>query len=491
MSSPTLKTPQRKMSVQSTTFFICEANGLNTIITGAIYCEKDMSVNICVQSAEKIAKQFFRLRSSACRKTHHFQEIPSFNPADVVSEVTLPNADSKGHIDEYLSSHFHKEMSPDAPMWDVVLLHTPKFVGVGCVVIVRISHAIGDGVALATALYGFLDEAPGHQQEMIDEVKRVLNTRGSSGGKSAGWLTKPLKMSLAVWGVMVALHTPFLPGDPKSTVRGPSTNRKRFISLQPLPLDEMKKVGHAFGATVNDLMLSCLAGALQRTCAKGGRTPYRHIRCCIPVNLEAPAFNNPDERMGNRFGIYMLPMDLRVVDPVERIHRVMWASYFMKRSMEAPAIPVINWILYHTIPSKVYQWLLFAYTTKYSCLTTNVRGPTKPLTLGGNRVVSINGFVCAGHSATNVIVFSYCGHVEVGMMVDEGVIPDSQVVCQGFIDEYNALKKVAEAIPMNKQPLRQSRWGVIKFFISDVTPTVLGVSVIGLGLWKLTQRKKK
>ena len=55
-----------------------------------------------------------------------------------------------------------------------------------------------------------------------------------------------------------------MPQDSPTRFKGKPGVGKRVAWAEPLPLDEVKAVGKALGASVNDVLLSCVAGALAR-----------------------------------------------------------------------------------------------------------------------------------------------------------------------------------------------------------------------------------
>src|SRR4029450_5964869 len=95
---------------------------------------------------------------------------------------------------------------------------------------------------------------------------------------------------------------------------------KRVAWTHPLPLPEVKAIGRALGASVNDVLLSCVAGALRAYRAdKGDDTHDMIVRALVPVNLR------PIEkayRLGNQFGLVFLDLPIGVENPIERLYAV-------------------------------------------------------------------------------------------------------------------------------------------------------------------------
>jgi diacylglycerol O-acyltransferase len=54
-----------------------------------------------------------------------------------------------------------------------------------------------------------------------------------------------------------------MPNDPKTRFKGKLSTRKRCVWADPLSLPEVKHVGKALGCTINDVLISCVTGALR------------------------------------------------------------------------------------------------------------------------------------------------------------------------------------------------------------------------------------
>ena len=77
-----------------------------------------------------------------------------------------------------------------------------------------------------------------------------------------------------------------MPDDSKTRLKGKPGTAKRVAWCQPIPLDEVKAVGKALNCSVNDVLLSCVAGAIgEYLKSLGDDMTGQEIRAMIPVNL--------------------------------------------------------------------------------------------------------------------------------------------------------------------------------------------------------------
>ncbi len=103
----------------------------------------------------------------------------------------------------------------------------------------------------------------------------------------------------------------FMPSDSQTRFKGKPQGTKRVAWSEPLKLPEVKAVSRALGASINDMLLSCVAGAMRRYLAeKGDTTEGVEVRAMVPIDLRQPG----DLELGNRFGIIAveLPVGIKI-----------------------------------------------------------------------------------------------------------------------------------------------------------------------------------
>ena len=100
--------------------------------------------------------------------------------------------------------------------------------------------------------------------------------------------------------------------DSSTRFKGKPTGSKRAAWIEPLKLTEVKAVSRALGCSVNDILLSCVAGAMRRYLAdKGDRTEGVEIRAIVPIDPREPG----DSELGNRFGLLGVELPVGVEHP--------------------------------------------------------------------------------------------------------------------------------------------------------------------------------
>ena len=94
----------------------------------------------------------------------------------------------------------------------------------------------------------------------------------------------------------------------------------------PSTLWRVKRAGRAHGATVNDVLVTAVAGAVGRHLREFG-DDVGEVHALVPFNLR-PLDQPLPRELGNRFGLVLLGLPVGIEDPVERLAEV-------KRRMDA------------------------------------------------------------------------------------------------------------------------------------------------------------
>ena len=220
----------------------------------------------------------------------------------------------------------------------------------------------------------------------------------------------------------IALRWP----DPATLFKGPLGTEKRAAWSDPLDLREVKSVGEAFDSTINDILVTCVAGALGRYSKFRGKSAEDlNIRSLIPINLRPVEL---DERLGNKFGLLFLSLPLGIKDPVERLRKIKQNMDGLKSSSEAIAtFGIIN--LIGAVPTRIEEMAIDFFDTKGTTVMTNVPGPRSQLYLAGAPINTIMAWVPqSGRISLGVSIISYNGKVWLGIATDQGLIPDPETI---------------------------------------------------------------
>ncbi|HUZ86267.1 MAG TPA: wax ester/triacylglycerol synthase family O-acyltransferase [Candidatus Baltobacterales bacterium] len=391
----------------------------------------------------------------------HWQDDERFDIENHVSHIALPAPGGDRVLRELVSELMSTPLDFTKPLWHMHVLD--GYEG-GSVVLARIHHCIGDGIALVRVMLSLTDESaaagpprrrPEHSASStpLDWLPAAIARSIATGQDLA---ENPEKLGgLARLGAHAAYRLGrliMLPPDPPTVFKGALGRRKRAAWSEELPVDDFKLIGKAFGATVNDVLMAATAGALRRYLEKRGEsTSGLAIRASVPVNLRPM---DQAHKLGNSFGLVFLSLPVGVVDPVRRLRAIKDEMDGLKRSPEAlVAFGVLS--VLGLAPVEVEQLGLRFFGSKATAVLTNVPGPREPLYLAGRKLDRMMFWVPqSGHLGLGISILSYAGRVMLGVATDEGLVPDPERIVEAFKLELDSLR--AAAATRSRPPMNRS-----------------------------------
>ncbi len=364
------------------------------------------------------------------------------------------------------------QLDPSRPLWQFELVE--RFDGQGSALICRIHHCIGDGIALMSVVLSMADggQAPpprkqrdaGHADDgdwlsdhivtpLADLARKALAMTGQGVDKGLQSLSQPGasvtgSLDLARMGAQVISDVAALAmmaDDSPTRLKGRATTGKRVAWGEPLALDAVKAVGKAFGASINDVLLSCVAGAIGDYLRDKGDDPAgKHIRAMVPVNLR------PLEqayKLGNHFGLVPLVLPIGIANPIERLIAVRAGMAALKGSYQ-PLLAFGVLALSGLMVKPVQAAITDLFAKKATAVMTNVPGPRQPMTFCGRSVRQVMFWVPqSGDIGMGVSILSYAGGVQFGLITDARMCPDPEAIIEGFAPEFDKLLWLALMAP--------------------------------------------
>ena len=102
----------------------------------------------------------------------------------------------------------------------------------------------------------------------------------------------------------------------------------------PLDLEQIKQIAHSQQATVNDVLLAAVSGALRRYLLSLGE-PAQRMRAIVPFNLR-PLDRPIPRELGNRFGLVFLELPVDLSERRGRLRAVKRGMDEIKSSPDGP-----------------------------------------------------------------------------------------------------------------------------------------------------------
>ncbi len=365
-------------------------------------------------------------------------------------------------------------LDPRNPLWQFHLVE--DYQG-GSAMILRIHHCIADGIALISVTMSLMDgglappeRAPGkvHRdglegaedwindsvlKPLTEAAVMALDVAGSGAVKSLGLLNDPHKgVSGSVEMAKLAYHVvtdlaalALMPDDSKTRLKGQPGTQKRVAWCEPIPLDQVKAVGQALNCSINDVLMSCVAGALgEYLQAKGDSVSGQEIRAMVPVNLRPL---DQAYKLGNRFGLAPVVLPIGIDNPIERVYEVRRRMAQLKGSMQ-PLLAFGLLAVAGLLIKPAQDAMLGLFSKKTTAVMTNVPGPARKLTLCGCTLEqSLFWVPQSGSVGLGVSILSYGGGVQFGVITDTTLCPDPQAIIDAFEPEFAKLAWTVLMLP--------------------------------------------
>jgi diacylglycerol O-acyltransferase / wax synthase len=399
----------------------------------------------------------------------------------VVAEEPLPlRGQSRDDVlRERVAELCSEPLDPAHPLWQFQLIED---MGDGSsALIARIHHCIADGIALIAVMLSITDggkappqrparKAPdahdSHETDwLLDAFLRpmtqmTLKAIGLTGKGVAKGVdlamngSTPVDQSLEMarmgyQAVSDVAAFALMPDDSPTRLKGKPGTRKAVAWCDSLALDEVKAVGKALGASINDVLLACAAGAIGRYLADKGDDPAgKEIRAMVPVNLR------PLEQawqLGNRFGLVPLVLPIGIANPVERL----WAVRARMGELKGSFQPVMAFGLLSVaglLIKPVQHAMLNLFARKATAVMTNVPGPAEALKFCGSTVEKVMFWVPqSGDIGMGLSILTYAGRVQFGLITDAVLCPDPEDIIANFAPEFEKLLLLSLMMPWDRE----------------------------------------
>ena len=406
----------------------------------------------------------FRQRPVDVAGATFWETDAAFDLARQIEVVKLPGKAGKTQLQALVSRLVSEPLDRRRPLWRFHLVDNYLE---GSALILRIHHCYADGIALTQVLLSMT--APSRRRGPAKPAAPARAERDETTLRAPPILGGAVKMALKIGALMIdkgvaiwqdpakalelanqgtalaseVAKLALMQRDSPTRFKGTPGVAKRAAWAEPLSLADVKAAGKALNASVNDVLLSCVAGALRAYLSRrGDDVDGVVIRALVPVNLRP--LSKADE-LGNAFGLVFLDLPIGIANPIERLHAVRASMNALKASYQ-PVLALGLLAAMGSGPKLLQDQLLAALARNATAVMTNVPGPQQPLYLAGGKIDSLMVWVPqSGDIGVGVSILSYNGQVQFGMLTDRGLCPDPEKISARFGPEFERLRKSAKA----------------------------------------------
>jgi diacylglycerol O-acyltransferase / wax synthase len=218
------------------------------------------------------------------------------------------------------------------------------------------------------------------------------------------------------------------------------TGRQRQAAAISVPLEPVRAAARAVGATVNDALLTAIAGALEAELRRRGETVDRLI-ASVPISRRR---STTQAALGNEAGTMPVVLPLSIGDPDERLRAIAAGTRRQKGPSRGASLVVLQPLFRLLAAVGLWQPLIDRQRL-VNTFVSNLRGPRDPLRFAGHdvtRIVPIGQV--AGNVAVAFTVLSYAGDLTVTVVTDPEVVAAPAAIAADLQRELMALCRPAQ-----------------------------------------------
>jgi WS/DGAT/MGAT family acyltransferase len=288
-------------------------------------------------------------------------------------------------------------------------------------------------------------------QQIAQLIRALPETAGSLGSAASGMAAR----SALVTGRRSAGSLGLAP---RMALNAPVTAARAFAALT-LSLPELKALGKAHEATLNDVVLWLCSTAMREHYAAKGELPKKSMVAAVPVSLRAKG----DATADNQASMTLLSLGTNVADARKRLAHIKAATKSMKSTLSK-----VKNVLPTNFPSIGMSWLTEAASAVYrraagsdmippvaNVAISNVPGPPVPLYLAGAKMLTNYPCSIVTHGmGLNITVQSYDQSLDFGMMADAQAMPDVRKLADAVAEALGLLRALPlhdDAMPPRRQ----------------------------------------
>lgn len=205
----------------------------------------------------------------------------------------------------------------------------------------------------------------------------------------------------------------------------------------------IKAAGKAHQATVNDVLLALLSGAIRRHLLLHKQDVSEGLRVVVPVNVRG---HHDDIILHNEIGMLSLELPVHLKTFKQRLLYIKAKTALLKNSIEPMLVNKVMEVVADYLPKPAKQKFAEIMGSKIAGVITNVPGPRHPVYLAGSKVEDL---VCwIPHTAPlgiGISLLSYNSNVSVGVVIDQNRVKDPDAITIGFKREFLQLTKQIKA----------------------------------------------
>lgn len=376
---------------------------------------------------------------------------PDFDLRAHLDERTLPAPGTQRELDAVYGDLASTMLPRDRALWAMTLVHGLE--GGRQAVVVRVHHAIVDGLGALNAFVAATSAEPGATAGITPAATAVVPSLGRLAGAAFADTVRTWKALPSIVRDATAARRRSRddenPDIPRFLVSGRSSlnaagDATRVCASASLDLATVKAIGKAAGVTVNGVLHAAIAGAIRTELAMRGENVDEPTMAAFGIATDTA---NSDRLHGNHVTPTFVRLRSDLVDVLERLEATARSCTAAVEARRAAGLHLSDRLSAYAPRALNGSRRVLARRTELSpahIVTANVPGPQHRRWLGDIEVVDWFSFAVGVAPATvNLTVHSYDGRMNMGLVADPAAMPEPERFLELVAGELQTLADVA------------------------------------------------
>jgi diacylglycerol O-acyltransferase / wax synthase len=369
-------------------------------------------------------------------------DAPAFDLSEHVRVKRLDAPADEAGLLRAVAQLRKRRLDKSRPLWEIWFITGLPDERIG--MFVRLHHVVADGIAGVAELGTLLDTAatstatppepwvptpwPSTRALVVDNIQdRITKLK-----RALRRITRPGAVLRRTRAATPALRELLAEKPGPQTSLNRVIGQDRTLALLRTRLDLVTEVAHTYDATVNDVLLSVIAGGVRGLLrSRGEPIDGVVLPIFVPVSLRR---GRSGQNAGNLISQMVVPVPLGIADPGQRLKRIAVETARRK----AISRPSLGTMFHSRLVRRAMLKLIVRQ--RVNVVSADLPGPQTPLYFAGARLIEVFPLLnLVGNESLGVGALSYAGRFNIMAVGDADAYPDIDVFAAGARDELRGL----------------------------------------------------
>jgi WS/DGAT/MGAT family acyltransferase len=457
--------PAERLSGLDASFLYLEKPGVHMHVAGlSVFGPRHDGTRLTYDDVERVVEARLRLAPRLRRK---LLPVPGnisrpvwvdddrFDLDFHLRHASVPSPGGRFQLERAVGRVLSRPLDRTKPLWELYVFE--DLAEDRTAILLKLHHAMADGIGgmmIASALFDLAPDAPlgapggawspepaPPVQDLIRDALEDVVLHPLQGLTHAAQQPRVIAQTLAA--TADALRTVAGMGTPP---RGPFDGKvgpnRRFATAER-PFEVFRAIKQALGGTVNDVVLTAVAGGVHALLeGRGEPTKGRTLRAMVPVSVRSPGDGGD---VGNRVAPVFVDVPVGRMAERTRLRRVRAATSRIKESgMAVGADTIIGLGAYAPPALHATAARLIAHARWCNLVVSNIPAPQVPLYLAGAPLeANYPAMNLKEDCGLSVACTSAAGTMAFGLTADWDRVSDLGVLARGIESAIDDLSKAA------------------------------------------------